>query len=107
MRPAEGERDPAVGRLGGDRLVGGVAVALDDASIVVEQLQAMDRPAAGRIGEGDGWRVRAAPWPIVAGDRPEIALLDPTGGNRIGAPAPFVSSTAILAEVRMSWRRRS
>ena len=36
----------------------------------------MDRPAAGRIGEGDGRRVRAAPWPIVAGDRPEVALLD-------------------------------
>ena len=36
----------------------------------------MDRPAAGRIGEGDGRRVRAAPWSIVAGDRPEVALLD-------------------------------
>ena len=36
----------------------------------------MDRPATGRIGEGDGRRVRAAPWPIVAGDRPEVALLD-------------------------------
>ena len=47
VRPAEGERDPAVRRLGGDRLVGGVAVALDDAPIIVEQLQAMDRPRPG------------------------------------------------------------
>ncbi len=78
VRPAEGERDPAIGRLGGDRLVGGVTVALNNARISVEQLQAMDRPAAGCIGEGDGGRVRSAPRPIVAGDRPEVPLLDPT-----------------------------
>ena len=73
VRPAEGERDPAIGRLGGDRLVGGVTVALNNARIIVEQLQAVDRPAAGCVGEGDGRRVRAAPWSIVAGDRPEVA----------------------------------
>ena len=38
----------------------------------------MDRPATGCIGKGDSGRVRSAPWPIIAGDRPEIALLDPT-----------------------------
>ena len=31
VRPAEGERDPAIGRLGGDRLVGGITVALNNA----------------------------------------------------------------------------
>jgi hypothetical protein len=81
VRPAEGERDPAAGCLGGDCLVGGVAVALDDAPIIVEQLQAMDRSAAGRIGVGDRRRVRSAPRPIVAGDRPEIAALDPTAAR--------------------------
>jgi hypothetical protein len=81
VRPAEGERDPAIGRLGGDGLVGSVTVALNNARILVEQLQAVDRPAAGRIGVGDRRRVRSAPQPIVAGDRPEIALLDPTAAR--------------------------
>ena len=81
MRPAEGERDPAIGRLGGDRLVGGVTVALDDAPIVVEQLQAMNCPTAGCIGVGDSGRVRSTPRPIVSGDRPEITLFDPTAAG--------------------------
>lgn len=45
---AEGERNPAVRRIGGYVFVGGVTVALDDAPIAIEQLQSMDgaRPGA-------------------------------------------------------------
>ena len=51
MRPAESERDPAVEPPGGDRLVSGVAVALDDALLFVEHLQASPRsPRAERDG---------------------------------------------------------
>ena len=59
----------------GDGLVGGVSVALHDAAIALEQLQRVDRAAARRIGVGDGRRISPAPRPIVAGDRPEVALL--------------------------------
>ena len=41
----------------------------------------MDRPATGRIGVGDGRRVSPAPGPVVAGDRPEIAVLDPAAAG--------------------------
>ena len=69
------------GRSASGTVARGVAVALDDAPIIVEQLQAMDRSAAGRLGVGDRRRVRSAPRPIVAGDRPEIAALDPTAAR--------------------------
>ena len=59
----------------GNGLVGRIAVALHDAAIVVEQLQRVDRAATRRIGVGDGRRVRPAPGPVVAGDRPEVAFL--------------------------------
>ena len=62
-------------RFVGNGLVGGVAVALHDAAIAVEQLQRVDRAAAGRVGVGDGRRIGPAPGPIVASDRPEVAFL--------------------------------
>ena len=105
VRPAEGERDPAIGRLGGDCLVGGVTVALNNARIIVEQLQAVDRPAAGCIGEGDGRRVRAAPWSIVAGDRPEVALLDAASARIEHRGLRLVDRD--LAGRQVSSRRRS
>jgi hypothetical protein len=77
--------DPAAESLGGDCLVGGVAVALDDAPRAASGHGSLRGRAHRR---SDRRRVRSAPRPIVAGDRPEIALLD-------------------LAEVRMSSRRRS
>src|SRR5271166_1861353 len=81
MRPAERERDGLVRRLGSELLVGGVAVALHDAAIAVEQLQRMHRAAAGRVGEGDGRRIGSAPGSIVSGDRPEVSLLDPAAAG--------------------------
>ena len=81
MRPAEGERDGLARRLGGELLVGGVAVALHDAAIAVEQLQRMHRAAAGRVGVGDGRRIGPAPGPVVAGDRPEVAVLGPAAAG--------------------------
>ena len=81
MRPAERERDGLVRRLGGDLLVGRVAVALHDAAIAVEQLQRMHRAAAGRVGEGDGGRIGPAPGSVVPGDRPEVAVLDPAAAG--------------------------
>ena len=30
---------------------------------------------AGRIGVGDGGRIGSTPWPVVAGDGPEVARL--------------------------------
>ena len=41
----------------------------------------MDRPATGRIDVGDGRRVSPAPGPVVAGDHPEIAVLDPAAAR--------------------------
>ena len=81
VRPAEGERDGLAGRLGGKLLVSRVAVALHDAAIAVEQLQRMHRAAAGRVGESDGRRIGPAPGSIVAGDRPEVAVLDPAAAR--------------------------
>ena len=81
MRPAEGERNGVAGRFCGKLLVGGVAVALHDAAIAIEQLQGMDRAAAGRVGKSDGRRIGPTPGSIIAGDRPKVALLDATAAG--------------------------
>ena len=76
MCPAEGERDGlAEICCVGNGLVGGVSVALHDAAIGLEQLQRMHGTAAWRIGVGDSGRIRPAPGPVVAGNRPEVSLL--------------------------------
>src|ERR1700740_2056530 len=71
MRPAEGERNGLAGG-GGNLLVGGIAVALHDAAIALEQLEPVDRAAPGRVAKGDSRRIGPAPGPVVAGDCPEV-----------------------------------
>jgi hypothetical protein len=75
MTPTESERDRLAAWFVGDGLVGRVSVALDDAAVILEQLQGVDRTATGRVAVGDGGRIGPAPGPVVAGNRPEVALL--------------------------------
>jgi hypothetical protein len=49
---------------------------LHDATIAIEQLERMDRAAAGRVGKSDSRRIGPAPRPIIARDRPKVAPLD-------------------------------
>jgi hypothetical protein len=63
----------AVGR--GQGLVGGVAVALQDAAVAGQQRLRMLRAAARRVVEHHRRRVGSAPGPVVARDRPGEALL--------------------------------
>ena len=76
MRPAEGERDRLLAGSAGNRLIGGISVALHDAAIGPEELKRMDRSATGSVAVGDRRRVGSAPGPVVAGDGPEVSLLD-------------------------------
>jgi transposase-like protein len=76
MGPAERERDRLASGVVGNGLVGGIAVALHDAAIAVEQLERVDGAATGCVGVGHRRRVGPAPGPIVARDRPEEAVLD-------------------------------
>jgi len=48
---------------------------LHDTAITIEQLERMNRTATRRVAVGDGRRIGPAPWPVVAGDRPEVSLL--------------------------------
>lgn len=76
MCPAEGERSgtgPSVRRL--DMLVRAIAVALDDAGEVPEQLFRPDFPATWHVGVGDSRWIGAAMRPIITSDRPEISCL--------------------------------
>lgn len=75
MRPAERQRDRLASGVVGNGLVGSIAVALHDAAIAIEQLERVDGAATGRVGVGHRRRVGPAPWPIVARDRPEEAVL--------------------------------
>ena len=75
MGPAEGERDRLVGCSVGDGLVSRISIALHDAAIAIEQLERVDRAAPRSIGVGDRRRIGPAPGPVVARDRPEVALL--------------------------------
>src|SRR5215470_6918876 len=74
MRPAEGKRD-GLARRGSNLLVGGIAVALHDAAIALEQLEPVDRAAPGSVAKGDRRRIGPAPGSVVPGDCPEVALL--------------------------------
>src|SRR5262245_56087629 len=74
MRPAEGKRD-GLARRGSNLLVGGITVALHDAAIALEQLEPVDRTAAGSVAIGDGRRVSSTPRPVVPGNGPEVSLL--------------------------------
>src|ERR1700741_4773982 len=65
MRPAERQRNRLVRGGVGNGLVGGIAVALHDAAIAVEQLERVDGAATGRVGVGHRGRVGPAPRPIV------------------------------------------
>ena len=48
---------------------------MHDAAIVLEQLERVDRAATGSVAVGDRRRIGPAPWPVVAGDRPEVSFL--------------------------------
>src|SRR6476620_9306293 len=76
MRPAEGERDRLLAGSAGNRLIGGISVALHDAAIGPEELKRMDRSATGSVAVGDRRRVGSAPGSVVAGDGPEVPLLN-------------------------------
>jgi len=71
------ERD-GLARRGGNLFVGGIAIALHDAAIALEQLESVDRTAPGSVAEGDGGRVGPAPGSIISGDGPEVPLLGAT-----------------------------
>jgi hypothetical protein len=75
VRPAERQhrRIMSAGRIS-QLLVGGVAVTLQDAAIAAEQCVAMLVPASEGVGVDHRGRVLAAPGPIIACDRPEVAL---------------------------------
>jgi hypothetical protein len=75
VRPTERERDRLVACGAGNGLVGGVAVALHDAAIAIEQLEGVGGAATGSVAVGDGRRVGPAPRPVVAGNDPEVSLL--------------------------------
>jgi len=78
VRPAEGQRDGRIGRLGAaELLVGAIAVALQNAAIAAEQRAGVGVPPAGRVAVDHRRRLAAAPWPIVTRDCPEVALLGP------------------------------
>src|SRR5437660_909473 len=68
-------------RLGiiGNSLVGGIAIALHHAAVMLKQFQSVNGAATGSIAVGHRRRVSPAPRPVVAGDGPEVSLL--------GAPA--------------------
>src|SRR5579859_3258430 len=79
MRPAEGER--AGQRVNacrsGHRLIGFIAIAMDDAAIALKQPQAMNGAAARRIGVNHARWVRSGPRSVVARQRPEVAGFGP------------------------------
>ena len=72
--PTIGQDHRAPGTPGiSQRLVGGVAVHLKDAVEPGQWLDGMLGAAAGGVEIGDRRWIAAAPWPVVAGDRPEVA----------------------------------
>ena len=106
VAPAVGERHRTAGPCGrGQLLVDGVAVDLQDAVEAVEQLHGVLAAAAGRVGVGDRRRIAAAPWSIVAGDRPEKPVLVlPRPGSSTGQR---VSSQNSFGDAFSSSTRRS
>jgi len=76
MGPAEGEHDCLAGCSLGDRLVGRIAIALDDTAVAIEQLECMDCAATRSVAEGDRRRISPAPRPIISGNSPEESLFD-------------------------------
>src|SRR3546814_9857777 len=83
VRPAEGERSRTalpVRRL--DMLIGAIAVALDDASEVPEQLFRPDFPATRHVSVDDRRWIGAAMRAIITSDRPEISRLHLAGAGR-------------------------
>src|ERR1700729_4314561 len=79
MRPAEGERtgQGVRTRLSGYGLVSLIAIAVDDAAVAFEQLQAMNGAAARCIGIDHARWVRSGPRPVIARQRPEVAGFGP------------------------------
>jgi len=78
MAPTECQRDGRLSGLGADeRLVGLIAIALQDAPIAAEQRRGMDMPSAERVAIYDSGGFAAAPRAVVTSNSPEIALLGP------------------------------
>lgn len=75
MTPTESERDRLAAWFVGNGLISRVSIALDDTVIILEQLQGVDRAAAGSVAVGDGGWIGPAPGPVITGDRPEVSLL--------------------------------
>src|SRR3546814_20321291 len=65
-----------------DMLIGAIAVALDDASEVPEQLFRPDFPATRHVSVDDRRWIGAAMRAIITSDRPEISRLHLAGAGR-------------------------
>ena len=88
VAPAEGQRQRSAGALGiGQRIIGDVAVDLQDAAEAGEMANRVLAAATRRIEIGHGRRVGAAPWPIIARDGPQVAGL--------GAAAPRIEHGSV------------
>lgn len=74
MGPTEREHNRFTRFGAGNGLVGGIAIALHDAAITLQQFEGVDRAAPGSVAIGNGRRVGPASRPVITGDSPEIAL---------------------------------
>src|SRR5215467_14682347 len=76
MCPAEGKRHWAVGALRvGEATIGSIAVGLQYAGVALQQRRSVFAAAPRRVAVDHRRRCPAAPWPVVTGERPEVALL--------------------------------
>lgn len=80
---------PSVRRL--DMLVRAIAIALEDAGEVPEQLFRPDFPATRHVGVGEPRWIGAAMRPIITGDRPEISCLHLAGAGSQDLGGGFVN----------------
>lgn len=56
-------------------VVSGIAIDLQDAGEALQNPFSMNASATGRVGEGNTWRIIAAPWAIIPCQRPEVSGL--------------------------------
>src|SRR5258708_32854734 len=83
MAPAESQRYGRLSRARPDEtLVCSISVTLQDPAVTAEQRIGVSMPSTRCVIINHRRRIVAAPWPIVTGDRPEVALF--------GFPAAWV-----------------
>jgi hypothetical protein len=84
VAPAKGDCNPVRRQF----LVRGIAVALQDATIVCEQLLEMFAASARRVGIDDSRRVSSAPGPVIARNCPHHGIDSKRSVFRIALGAP-------------------